>query len=133
VYSPSGCEHNGNRVVCAFSYSNQGGAGQLDTVSALSPVQFIDDANVPHNSSARYFVDKYGTRQRFQAVNPGDSGTYLVEFTGVDPRVSTGKFKLQGQEVGGIGVNAPAAAGNASGPAAAPAQPVAQTTQAVQQ
>jgi len=73
----------------------------------LPTAQFVDDAHVPHRSDARYFLDKYGTRQPKLYANSGDSGTFVAEYVNVDARVTTGEFHMRDQTVGGITVSQP--------------------------
>jgi hypothetical protein len=102
--------HNGTKAVCTFSFVNRGNAGKLTSHFTMPQMQFVDDAHVPHRSDARYFVDKYGTRQGQLFVNGGDNGIFVAEFANVDPHVASGEFHFQKQIVGGVSVAAPAAA-----------------------
>jgi hypothetical protein len=107
VYSAAGCAHNGNRVVCTFTFVNQGNDATLRAGNAgeLAGVQLVDDAHVPHKWDGAYFLDKYGSQQPSLFVQKGDSGTYLVDFANVDPRVTSAEFHLRTQVIGGVSVN----------------------------
>lgn len=104
VYSPAGCVHNGNSAMCTFTFVNQGNQANLIAggTGELSGIQLVDDAHVPHRWSAAYFMDKYGAQQRRLIVQPGDTGTYVVTFADVDPRVPSAEFHLRTQIIGGI-------------------------------
>lgn len=108
VYSSSGCVHNGNRAVCTFTFVNQGNAATIlaGGHGELSGIQLVDDAHVPHPWDAAYFMDKYGAQQRKLVLQPGDTGTYVVGFSNVDPHVAAAEFHLRDQIVGGITVGA---------------------------
>lgn len=107
VYSAAGCAHNGNRVQCTFTFVNQGNDATLRAGNAgeLAGVQLVDDAHVPHKWDGAYFLDKYGSQQPSLFVQKGDSGTYLVDFANVDPRVTSAEFHLRTQVIGGVSVN----------------------------
>jgi len=107
VYSAAGCAHNGNRVQCTFTFVNQGNDATLRAGNGgeLAGVQLVDDAHVPHRWDGAYFVDKYGAQQPSLFVQKGDTGTYLVDFVNVDPRVTSAEFHLRTQVIGGVSVN----------------------------
>jgi hypothetical protein len=109
VYSPTGCVHNGNKAVCTFSFVNQGNAANLlaGNGGELAGIQLVDDAHVPHRWDSAYFMDKYGAQQRRLVVQPGDTGTYVVGFSNVNPGVSSADFHLRDQMIGGIPVGGP--------------------------
>jgi hypothetical protein len=117
LYTPNGCTHNGTIAICSFSvvnrgndvtlYAGGGGAGELGNL------QFVDDAHVPHGPQAKYFIDKYGTRQGSFVLGSGQTGNFVVEFANVNPLVTTGDFKLGDQFLSGISVQ-----GNAGNQAA---------------
>jgi hypothetical protein len=125
VFSPTSCVHNGTKAVCTFTFTNQGNAGNLVGANTLGGAQFVDDAHVPHRSDARYYLDKYGTRQGRLYANAGDTGTFVAEFPNVDARVSTGEFHMRDQTIGGISVTAPESAPKQTGTPAAAATPAA--------
>jgi hypothetical protein len=52
-------------------------------------------------------MDKYGAQQRRLMVQPGDTGTYVVGFPNVNPKVSSAEFHLRDQMIGGISVGTP--------------------------
>jgi hypothetical protein len=107
IFTPVSCVHNGTKAVCTFTFVNQGNPGNMVGLYMLPTMQFVDDAHVPHRSDARYFLDKYGTRQPRFYANSGDSGTFVAEYVNVDARVNTGEFHLKDQTVGGIPVSTP--------------------------
>jgi len=121
VYSSTGCVHNGNSAVCTFSFVNQGNEATLAAGGAgeLSGIQLVDDAHVPHRWNSAYFMDKYGAQQQRLIVEPGDTGTYVVQFPNVNPKVAGAEFHLRQQIIGGITVGA-APSNTAAAPAAAP-------------
>ena len=117
LFYPQGCAHNGTTVVCTFVFVHQAETQNIAAGvagSQLTGIQFVDDAHVPHNASAAYFVDRYGMRQHVLSVNRADQGTMMVEFPMVDSRVSTGEFHMATQVIGNIPVN-PGGAGPAPG------------------
>ena len=129
VYTPAGCVHNGTKAVCTFTLVNQGNGVTLQAPWQMRPLQFVDDAHVPHFADAAYFVDNYGTRQGQLFVNSGQGGTLIREFPNVNDAVASGEFHLADQVVGGISVGAPGTIPSQE-PAVAstpmqPAQPVA--------
>jgi hypothetical protein len=75
----------------------------------LGNIQFVDDAHVPHAPQAKYFIDKYGTRQGSFVLAGGQTGTFVVEFANVNPQVTTGDFKLGDQFITGVSVQGNAA------------------------
>jgi hypothetical protein len=107
IFTPVGCVHNGTKAVCTFTFVNQGKPGNMVGNFILPTAQFVDDAHVPHRSDARYFLDKYGTRQPKLYANSGDTGTFVAEYVNVDARVATGEFHMRDQTVGGITVSQP--------------------------
>lgn len=123
VFSPTSCVHNGTKAVCTFTFTNQGNAGNLVGANTLGGAQFVDDAHVPHRSDARYYLDKYGTRQGRLYANAGDTGTFVAEFPNVDARVTTGEFHMRDQTIGGISVAAPESAPKQTGTPAAAVAP----------
>jgi len=122
VYSSTGCVHNGNSAVCTFTFVNQGNEATLAAGGAgeLSGIQLVDDAHVPHRWQSAYFMDKYGAQQQRLIVEPGDTGTYVVQFPNVNPKVGSAEFHLRQQIIGGITVGS-APSNSAAAPAATPA------------
>lgn len=108
VYSSNGCVHNGNSAVCTFTFVNQGNEATLVAGGAgeLSGIQMVDDAHVPHRWDSAYFMDKHGAQQKKLIVEPGDTGTYVVQFPNVDPKVATAEFHLRQHVIGGVTVGA---------------------------
>jgi hypothetical protein len=106
VYTSTGCVHNGNSAVCTFTFVNQGNEATLAAGAELAGIQFVDDAHVPHHWSGAHFMDKYGEQQARLIVQPGDTGTYVVVFPNVNPKVASAEFHLREQIVGGITVGA---------------------------
>jgi hypothetical protein len=86
-------------------------------VFMLSAIQLVDHAHVPHRWDSAYFMDKYGAQQKRLIVEPGDTGTYVVQFPNVNPKVASAEFHLRQQVIGEITVGA-APSNSAAAPAA---------------
>ena len=108
VYTSTGCVHNGNSAVCTFTFVNQGNEANLVAGGGgeLAGIQLVDDAHVPHRGSAAHFMDKYGDQQPRLIVQTGDTGTYVVVFPNVNPKVASAEFHLREQIIGAINVGA---------------------------
>ncbi len=119
VYNPVSCAHNGTHAACTFTFVNQGNGATLRAGNGgeMAGISLVDDAHVPHKWDGAYFVDKYGSQQPTLFVEKGDSGTYLINFPNVDPRVVSAEFHLRNQVVGGVSVTPPPSAPSQTTPA----------------
>jgi hypothetical protein len=136
-YYPRKCALNGTDAVCTFAVVNRGPAATVNAWAGrdLYPIEFIDNAKVPHNASNAYFLDKFGARQPSLVLQNGEQGWYVIEFAHVDSRVTSGSFKFNNRVVGQVAVTPyvpPAAAAPVAAPpvAAPPSQTPAPTASA---
>ena len=108
--------------MCTFTFVTQGNGATLRAFNGgeMAGISLVDDAHVPHRWDGAYFVDKYGSQQRTLFVEKGDTGTYMVSFPNVDPRVASAEFHLRNQVIGGVSVGAPPAAPTQGGAAPPP-------------
>ena len=141
-YYPRTCEMNSTDAICTFAVTNKGPAATIDAANRnpwgplwgdLNGIQFFDNAKVPHQPSAAYFLDKFGTRRPVIVLQSGEQGWFVLEFANVDPRVTSGSFKFGTRVVGEVAVTpyvppaigAPPARAVSAAPAATATSPAA--------